>query len=103
MFESIMSQTQGILVGAVVGSLVSGTAAWVVAKINRAAANDMGTQMVLRFILVWADKHYTEQGWISNYDRETVIACWEAYEALGKNGVIHQSYENLMNLPNHPN
>ena len=84
----------------------TGAATWCWARLKmeraRSNANDIGTQMVLRFILVWAEKIYVKEGWISHYDRETIEACWEAYEALGKNGVINKSYKNIMALPSYP-
>ncbi len=54
--------------------------------------------------LLWSDiikshNKYTAKGYAPIYAKESVTKSYEAYHALGGNGVITKPYEDIMALP----
>lgn len=61
-------------------------------------ANSKGTMLLLRVHLIEYHDKYTEQGEISSYAYENFIEMYEAYHALGGNGMITKMKEEIEEL-----
>lgn len=70
---------------------------------TRNTALQEGLQALLRAKIVEVYRRHVEQdGWIPLYTRESIFACYEAYEKLGKNGVINDYMKQILDLPTVP-
>ena len=100
-----------------VGPLMSGAAFVVVAFIEAVAARERkrvkiddqksdalmnGVQALLRREIIAEYNHYTEQGHIPIYGIENVLDMYNAYKALGGNGMATKLVEALKQLPTEP-
>ena len=100
-----------------VGRLISGAAVVLVAIIEAAAARERkriksdnqksdalmnGVQALLRREIIAEYNHYTEQGHIPIYGIENVLDMYNAYKALGGNGMATKLVEALKQLPTEP-
>lgn len=100
-----------------VGPLISGAALVLVAIIEAVAARERkrvkiddqksdalmnGVQALLRREIIAEYNHYTEQGHIPIYCIENVLDMYNAYKALGGNGMATKLVEALKQLPTEP-
>ena len=100
-----------------VGPLISGVAVVLVAIIEAVAARERkrikiddqksdalmnGVQALLRREIIAEYNHYTEQGHIPIYGIENVLDMYNAYKALGGNGMATKLVEALKQLPTEP-
>lgn len=100
-----------------VGPLISGAAVVLVAIIEAVAARERkriksdnqksdalmnGVQALLRREIIAEYNHYTEQGHIPIYGIEHVLDMYNAYKALGGNGMATKLVEALKQLPTEP-
>lgn len=100
-----------------VGPLISGAAVVLVAIIEAVAARERkrikiddqksdalmnGVQALLRREIIAEYNHYTEQGHIQIYGIENVLDMYNAYKALGGNGMATKLVEVLKQLPTEP-
>lgn len=68
-----------------------------VAKENSAMKN--GMQSLLRSDIIKSHDKYTERGYAPIYAKESLTKSYEAYHALGGNGVVTKLYNDVMVLP----
>ncbi len=61
-----------------------------------------GVLSLLRNQLIEYHDKYTERGWCPIYVKESARRSYEAYHALGGNGVVTKLYDDLMSLPETP-
>ena len=100
-----------------VGPLISGAAVVLVAIIEAVAARERkrikadnqksdalmnGVQALLRREIIAEYNHYTEQGHIPIDGIENVLDMYNAYKALGGNGMATKLVEALKQLPTEP-
>lgn len=100
-----------------VGSLISGAAVVLVAVIEAAAARErkrvkadnrrsdalmQGVQALLRREIITEYNHYSDQGYIPIYGMENVLDMYNAYKALGGNGMATKLVDALKQLPTEP-
>lgn len=71
-----------------------------VVKENDALKN--GMQSLLRNNIIDAHDKYTKKKFCPIYAKESVTKTYEAYHALGGNGVITKLYNDIMALPEQP-
>ncbi len=86
-----------------VSCLVSGAVAFVLARfkggLKRERALMEGVKNLLKGKLIDYYEKYTEKGVCPIYVKEAARKSYEAYHALGGNGVITKIFEELMELP----
>ena len=100
-----------------VGPLISGAAVVLVAIIEAVAARErkrvkadnqksdalmQGVQALLRREIIAEYTHYSEQRYIPLYGMEHVLDMYNAYKALGGNGMAAKLVEALKQLPTEP-
>ena len=100
-----------------VGPLISGAAVVLVAIIEAVAARErkrvkadnqksdalmQGVQALLRREIIAEYNHYSEQRYIPIYGMENVLDMYNAYKALGGNGMAAKLVEALKQLPTEP-
>lgn len=69
---------------------------------KRRAALNKGVQALLRDRIIQSYNHYVkEKKWIPIYAKESLVASYESYEALGANGVIDDLMAEIKALPNY--
>ena len=96
-----------------VGPLISGAAVVLVAIIEAVAARERkrikandalmnGVQALLRREIIAEYNHYSEQRYIPIYGMENVLDMYNAYKALGGNGMVAKLVEALKQLPTEP-
>ncbi len=61
-------------------------------------ANSKGTMLLLRVQLIEYHDKYTALGEIPPYAYDNFVEMYEAYHALGGNGMITKMYEEIHNL-----
>lgn len=61
-------------------------------------ANGRGTMLLLRVQLIEYHDKYMEQGHIPSYAYENFCEMYEAYHALGGNGMITKMYREMQEL-----
>lgn len=61
-----------------------------------------GMQSLLRSDIIKAHDKYTEKGHAPIYAKESLTKSYEAYHALGGNGVVTKLYNDVMSLPESP-
>lgn len=62
------------------------------------SANSQGTMMLLRVQLIDYHDKYMKKGEIPSYAYENFCEMYEAYHALGGNGMITKMYEEIQEL-----
>lgn len=86
-----------------VSFVLGGIATYAIAKyklvIKRQQALSDGVQSLLRNQLIEYHDKYTERGFCPIYAKEAARRSYEAYHALGGNGVITKLYNDIMALP----
>lgn len=61
-------------------------------------ANSKGTMLILRVHLIEYHAKYMEAGEIPSYAYQNFVEMYEAYHALGGNGMITKMYEEIHDL-----
>lgn len=61
-------------------------------------ANSRGTMLILRVHLIEYHSKYMEAGEIPSYAYQNFVEMYEAYHALGGNGMITKMYEEINEL-----
>ena len=67
--------------------------------LKREKAMQDGVKCLLRGKLIDYHDKYTERGYCPIYVKESARRSYEAYHALGGNGVVTKLYDDLMALP----
>lgn len=67
--------------------------------LRREKAMQEGVKCLLRGKLIDYHDKYTDRGYCPIYVKESARRSYEAYHALGGNGVVTKLYEDLMALP----
>lgn len=62
-------------------------------------ATENGLQSLLRAEIIRQHEKYTERGYAPIYAKDALQKEYEAYHALGGNGVITDLYNDIMRLP----
>lgn len=91
---AFISTTVGVVVTAVIARCKLGNA-------KHKAVQD-GLQSLLRAEIIRQHEKSTERGFCPIYAKDAVRRAYEAYHALGGNGVITDLYTDIMNLPETP-
>lgn len=59
----------------------------------------LGVQALLRDRLIWTYNHYSDKGYAPIYAKENFENMWKQYHNLGANGVMDETHEKFLNLP----
>lgn len=87
-------QTYNIALPILLGYIV-----WLLKNQNKKRdANGRGTMLLLRVQLIEYHDKYMEQGHIPSYAYENFCEMYEAYHALGGNGMITKMYQEMQEL-----
>lgn len=62
------------------------------------SANSKGTMLLLRVQLIEYHKEYMDKGEIPTYAYQNFCEMYEAYHALGGNGMVTKMYEDIKEL-----
>lgn len=62
-------------------------------------ANSQGTMLLLRVQLIDYHEKWTQRGYISKHGLENFIEMYNAYHALGGNGMVTHLLEEVKDLP----
>lgn len=91
------------VISCVVSFLLGGILAFIAARfkggVKREKALQEGVMCLLRGKLIDYHDKYTERGYCPIYVKESARRSYEAYHALGGNGIITKLYSDLMSLP----
>lgn len=94
MFNEIFTTTYAAALPAILGYIV-----WLLKRQKRdRSANSKGTMLLLRVQLIDYHDKYIRQGEIPSYAYENFIEMYEAYHALGGNGMVTKMYEEIEEL-----
>lgn len=93
MYQFLM-QTYTIILSVILGYIV-----WLL-KMQRKSrdANAKGTMLLLRVQLIEYHDKYIKRGYIPNYAFQNFCEMYDAYHALGGNGMITHMYEEIKEL-----
>lgn len=91
---AVISTTVGVVVTAVIAYLRSG-------KVRHKAVEN-GVQSLLRAEIIRQNEKWVERGYCPVYAKDAVRREYEAYHALGGNGVITDLYNDILALPETP-
>lgn len=91
---ALISTTVGVVVTSIVGHFKSGRAK------NKAMQD--GLQCLLRAEMIRQHEKSTERGFCPIYAKDALRREYEAYHALGGNGVITDLYNDIIDLPETP-
>lgn len=58
-----------------------------------------GLQAILRDRLTQSSRFFIKQGSIGRLEKINLVAMYKAYHDLGKNGVMDDTYANIVSLP----
>lgn len=87
-------------------SLVGGAATMLVGRCKAFRRRDQalrdGVESLLRSQLISFHDKYVERGYCPLYAKEAARRSYDAYHALGGNGVVTKLYDDLMALPENP-
>ena len=79
--------------------IVLGYIVWLLKRQKRdRSANSKGTMLLLRVQLIEYHDKYIKQGEIPSYAYQNFIEMYEAYHALGGNGMVTKMYEEIESL-----
>ena len=94
------------IIKAVVSVIITAVLGFIIAKVKEIAtkqkATDEGLQSLLRADMVRTYEKATEKGYAPLYVRDSFEGCFNAYVALGGNGVISDIHTRLLRLPTEP-
>ena len=97
-FTEVLDKLASMAIGALVTYVITEIRAR--KKMNEALKE--GLQALLRDRIIQAYNHYVkEKKWIPIYAKESLVASYESYEALGANGVIDDLMAEINALPNY--
>lgn len=91
---ALISTTVGVVVASIVGHFKSGRAK------NKAMQD--GLQCLLRAEMIRQHEKSNERGFCPIYAKDALRREYEAYHALGGNGVITDLYNDIIDLPETP-
>lgn len=91
---ALISTTVGVVVTSIVGHFKSGR------QKNKAMQD--GLQCLLRAEMIRQHEKSTERGFCPIYAKDALRREYEAYHALGGNGVITDLYNDIIDLPETP-
>lgn len=91
---AVISTTVGVVVTAVIAHFRSG-------KVRHKAVEN-GVQSLLRAEIIRQNEKWVERGYCPVYAKDAVRREYEAYHALGGNGVITDLYNDILSLPETP-
>ncbi len=86
-------------VGALVGAAVSGIKNISRRERQQEKAERDGVECLLRSQLLDFHDKYMERGYCPSHAKQVITDEYNAYHALGGNGLITRFYEDIMNLP----
>lgn len=90
------------IISAVVGAVITALIARArLGKIKYGAMQD-GLQSLLRAEIIRQHEKSTERGYCPIYAKDALRRVYEAYHALGGNGVMTDLYNDVMQLPETP-
>lgn len=96
---TILTSVISCLVSFLLGGVLAFFAARFKGSIKRERAMQEGVMCLLRGKLIDYHEKYTERGYCPLYVKESARRGYEAYHALGGNGIVTKLYEDLMSLP----
>ena len=97
--EGILLQTYTIALPIVLTALM-GYIVWLLKQQKRDRdANSQGTMLLLRVQLIEYHDKYTSLGYIPSYVYQNYCEMYEAYHALGGNGMATRMWEEIQDLP----
>lgn len=88
---AVISTTVGVVVTAVIARFKLGN--------QKHKAVENGVQSLLRAEMIRQHEKHTERGYCPIYAKDALRREYEAYHALGGNGVITDLYDDIMALP----
>lgn len=92
-----------LILRTVVTAIITYLLAVVQQKRKENSALKEGVQALLRNKIIETYRQYVEHDrWIPSYTKDSIFACYEAYEKLGSNGVINGYMEQIKELPTLP-
>lgn len=97
-FSDIVEYVLKTLIGIAIAAIIA-----VVKKLwNSEKATKQGTQSLLRADIIRCYEKYSERGYCPIYARDALEKEYEAYHALGGNGMITDLMGHIRNLPTEP-
>lgn len=91
----ILLETYTIVLPAILGYLV-----WLLKNQKKDRdANSKGTMLLLRVQLIEYHEEWTERGYITKHGIENFTEMYNAYHALGGNGMVTHLLEEVKELP----
>lgn len=91
---AFISTTVGVVVTAVIARFKLGN--------QKHKAVENGVQSLLRAEIIRQNEKWVERGYCPVYAKDAVRREYEAYHALGGNGVITDLYNDILELPEMP-
>ena len=93
--KEILMQTYTIALPIVLGYIV-----WLLKRQNRKRdANSKGTMLLLRVQLIEYHAEWMERGYVTKHGIENFLEMYNAYHALGGNGMVTHLLEEVEELP----
>lgn len=113
MYNAFLAAAMAAAVSTVVGSAVSAVIASLIARkkskkaideVNSAryAAIENGLQSMLRAEIIRQHDKHTERRYCPLYAKEAMVKVYDAYHALGGNGMMTRFYNEIIALPEEP-
>lgn len=92
--QQILLDTYTIALPFILGYIV-----WLLKQQNKKRdANSRGTMLLIRIQIIEYHDKYCKSGYIPSYVLENVLELYDAYKALGGNGMIKQMIEEIKQL-----
>lgn len=93
--DELLLQTYYIVLPVALGYIV-----WLLKNQKKdRSANSKGTMLLLRAQLIEYHQKWTERGYVTRHGLENFIEMYEAYHALGGNGMVTQLLKEVKELP----
>lgn len=113
MYSAFVTAALTAAVSTVVGSAVSAVIASLIAKKKskkvmdevttaRYIAIENGLQSILRAEIIRQHEKHTERHYCPLYAKEAMVKVYDAYHALGGNGMMTRFYNEIIALPEEP-
>lgn len=113
MYDAFLTAALTAAVSTVVGSAVSAVIASLIARKKskkaidevttaRYIAIENGLQSILRAEIIRQHDKHTERGYCPLYAKEAMVKVYDAYHALGGNGMMTRFYNEIIALPEEP-
>ena len=96
--DAILHNAVSVIVAAALGAV------WVALRHiwKQMRATQGGLQCVLRTTIIDIHKRALDKGYCRIYEKENLTHAYEAYKALGGNGVVKSLYNETMEFPTEP-